>query len=386
MKATVVIGAGFGDEGKGHIVSHLATPQTMVVRYCSGGNAGHTVNYNGRRHVFHHFGSGSLKGAATYLSQFFIHNPILYFQELQQLNDLGVYPDVSVDGTGLVTVPADMMINQMVEMQRGQTRHGSCGVGINETIKRSEAGYSLLVDDLTRTDLRDQLQAIRSEWVPTRLAQLGLAPSTEWQERLDSPAILDAYLEHCTAYRRHVTIRELFDHPGDLLFEGAQGLLLDEEHEWFPYVTHAHTGLHNVLALVGNLDLQVIYVTRAYATRHGPGPFPREVAGLRYADATNVPNDWQGTLRFGHLDLDLLVKSARHDLRHAGRVRLGVAVTCLDQVVPDTTVWYQGYRWQVTPDRLVGLVRQALAVDVCLTSAGPQAAAIQVVAAKEFAL
>src|SRR5882672_722498 len=270
-----------------------------------------------------------------------------------------------------------MMINQMVEMQRGQTRHGSCGVGINETIKRSEAGYSILVDDLPRADLRDMLRAIRTEWVPERLQQLDIVPSAEWQDRLDSAAILDAYIEHCAAYHRQVTVRPLLDCRGDLLFEGAQGLLLDEDHEWFPYVTHAHTGLRNVVALVDGLDLEVIYVTRAYATRHGPGPFPREVNGLRYADATNVPNDWQGTLRFGHLDLDLLVKSVRHDLTHAHRpVRVGLAITCLDQVTPATVVWYEGHRWEVTPDRLVGLARQAVAPETCLLSTGAEATAV----------
>jgi adenylosuccinate synthase len=384
MRATVVIGAGFGDEGKGRMVDHVTTANSTVVRYCSGANAGHTVVRDGKRHVFHHFGSGSLKGAATYLSKFFIHNPILYLQELQCLNDIGVYPEVAVDRDGLVTVPSDMMLNQMVEMQRSTSRHGSCGVGINETIKRSEAGYSLLVSDLQRPDLLDQLQAIRTEWVPARLAQLGIEPSEEWQQRLDSSGILDAYLDRCAAYCRHVSMQPLPTHS-DLVFEGAQGLLLDEDHEWFPYVTHAHTGLHNVVTLLGNQELEVIYVTRAYATRHGPGPFPREVAGLRYIDTTNVPNDWQGTLRFGHLDLDLLIKSVRHDLTHAiGPVRLSAALTCLDQIAPDTTIWYEGHRWQVTPERLTAMVGHALTADRLFTSTGPQAEAMQIAPAFAF--
>ena len=323
--AKVVVGAGWGDEGKGVICDHLATPNSMVVRYCSGANAGHTVVRDGKRHVFHHFGSGTLKGASTYLSRFFIHNPILYFQELRQLRDLGMSPQVVVDKDGLVSTHFDMMLNQMVEMQRGQSRHGSCGVGINETIKRSEAGYSIVVDDLSRADFRDRLHTIRTEWVPERLIQLGIVPDAAWQDRLDSAAIRDAYIDHCVAYHQQVTVRPLLDCAGDLLFEGAQGLLLDEDHEWFPYVTHAHTGLRNVVAMTEGIDLEVIYVTRAYATRHGPGPFPREVAGLRYADATNVPNDWQGTLRFGHLDLDLLAgDSITHDLRGHCLCRFGM--------------------------------------------------------------
>ena len=88
MRATAVIGAGFGDCGKGHVTDFLANARTTVVRYCSGANAGHTVVRDGKRHVFRHFGSGTLRGAETYLSRFFIHNPILYFQELRTLYDL----------------------------------------------------------------------------------------------------------------------------------------------------------------------------------------------------------------------------------------------------------------------------------------------------------
>jgi adenylosuccinate synthase len=373
--AKVVIGANWGDEGKGKAVDHYATPNCTVVRMNGGGNAGHTCIHDGKRHVFHHIGSGTFQGASTYLSRFFINNPILYLQELTTLDSIGLHPRVIADPASLITVPFDMMVNQMVEQARGKTRHGSCGVGINETIKRTEAGFSLLVSDLTRVSaLRDRLHDIRKEWLPIRLAQLGIKPSDVWRLRLNSDDILDAYVEQCLIYRRQMGE---FDWTGDIVFEGAQGLLLDEDHPFFPYVTHSHTGLRNVVALVeqANLALDVTYVTRAYATRHGAGPFPHEVMGLAYEDRTNVPNDWQGQLRFGDLDLDLLAESIAHDLLTTVRpVRHGVAITCLDQVGDAVVHWQHGQRYVTSADDFVQRVCDAVAAAYCLTSDGPAAA------------
>lgn len=371
MAARVVIGANWGDEAKGKIVDGYATPQTTVIRFNGGSQAGHTVVRNGRRHVFHHIGSGALQGASTYLSRYFINNPILFFQEL---NTLDLHPTVIADPAGLVSTPFDMMLNQMVEQARGTARHGSCGVGINETMKRSEAGFSTIVDDLRRLPaLRDTLRDIRAEWLPERLGQLGVTPSDEWRERLYSDDILDVYLDQCAAYRH--LIGE-FDWTGDIVFEGAQGLLLDEDHRFFPHVTHSHTGLHNVAALAeqaGIAGLDVTYVTRAYATRHGVGPFPHEVPDLRYEDHTNVPNDWQGQLRFGHLDLDLLAESISHDLGTATLpVRHGLAITCLDQVGDTVTCWHEGQCLMLDVDDFVQRAFEAIAANFCLTSYGPE--------------
>ena len=125
-----------------------------------------------------------------------------------------------------------------------------------------------------------------------------------------------------------------------MIFEGAQGLLLDETHRYFPHVTRSRTGLTNVAGLcerIGLDTLDAVYVTRSYMTRHGRGPFLTEDPTMRFADATNIPNEWQGTLRFGTLDVDLLEESITNDLRSAAtlnvnlRVSASIAMTCLDQ-------------------------------------------------------
>lgn len=396
IKAIAVVGSSWGDEGKGNLTDHFSTPDTVVVRFNGGAQAGHTVVRNGKRHVFHHFGSGTFQGATTFLSKFFINNPILYFQELEVLRSIGFEPVVYADSKGDVTTPWDMMINQIIEESRGDGRHGSCGVGINETIKRSEM-FSLTFGDLQfKCLIQDTCRAISTQWVPDRLHALGVEPSNEWLARLESDDIFEKYIEYCCEYRKSVRAARLgraalnsvltMQNCSNIVFEGAQGLLLDEDHYFFPHVTHSHTGLKNVIELADNnyLDaLDVVYVTRAYATRHGAGPFPREVADLRYSDLTNVNNSWQGTIRFGHLDADLLAESISQDLRHVNDANLtvqhGLAVTCLDQVTDAVSVWNHGVLSTVTRTELSSLLFNKIGAKVRMTSFGPCATDVVVV-------
>jgi adenylosuccinate synthase len=360
--AKVVIGAAWGDEGKGLVTDAYADSETLVVRFNGGAQAGHTVVApDGRRHIFHHIGSGSFRGAGTYLSRYFLSNPLLFFTEVEELKSLGVTPQVLVDPLGLVTTPYDMMLNQMIEESRANARHGSCGLGINETVTRHETSGipSLRVGDLFKPGfVENTLHDILKLWVPRRLAALELEPDASWQARLDSDAVLEAFADMARLYVDTVTVVDdgIRSHHGSVLFEGAQGLLLDERHRWFPHVTRSRTGLTNVELLAreaGIEALDVTYVTRAYATRHGAGPFPREVAGLHYDDWTNVPNMWQQTLRFGLLDLDLLAETIGEDLGHANLpVQHSLAFTCLDQVGDRAQFWLDETVYCTSPENL----------------------------------
>ncbi len=376
-RAQAVIGAAWGDEGKGLLTDALARPDTLVVRFNGGAQAGHTVvDPSGRRHVFHGIGSGVFRGAATFLSRFHVHNPLLFREEMAALRGLGLAPCVLADPRGMVTTPWDMMLNQMAEEARGAARHGSCGMGLNETVTRHEAGFTLVAGDLGHpARLADALHAISTRWVPARLAALGLHPAPAWQARLDSAGVQDAFLAAAAAFAADVPmVRDaIAAHPGPVLFEGAQGLLLDAAHRWFPHVTRSRTGLTNVAALaqeagIGALD--VTYATRAYATRHGAGPFPREAA-LSYPDATNVPNPWQGTLRFGELDLDVLDKAVAADVAASPlSVSHRIAVTCMDQAGNGVRFWQGGAPHAGGPDALLAAAH-GLAGGAGLASYGP---------------
>ena len=380
-RATVVIGANWGDEGKGLMTDYHSDENTVVVRFNGGPQAGHTVYRGEHRHEFHHFGAGTLNGACTFLSKYFLNNPVLYFQELKSLHEKGFEPEVFVHPDGLVTTPWDMMINQMVEESRGHARHGSCGMGINETIKRSELFINLHINTLTRSYFSDVLNEIEMNWVPRRLNEFGIEPNEEWQYRLhkmpNGETVQRAFREYCEQYLKSVKLAAV-PTRSKIVFEGAQGLLLDEDHYFFPHVTHSHTGLKNVMEMtseIGLTELDVVYATRAYATRHGAGPFPHEEPEIVFEDHTNVHNEWQGTIRFGELDLDLLAESILNVAKH-GVIPFTrkLAITCFDQLPVNAVPFWKGGQ------RIVGsqieLVREAYAsvkADTGFMSFGPSA-------------
>lgn len=365
-RAEVVIGAGFGDEGKGLVTDFLAAGygmEAIVVRFNGGAQAGHSVERpDGRRHVFSHFASGCFAGSATYLSRFFVCNPLLFLREKPKLNALGLAPVVYADPDCLVTTPYDMMINQIVEEARKGKRHGSCGLGFGETIERNNhPAFAFTFSDLRdRTALKNKLIAIRVQWVFNRLRALGIGNvSDEWRSRIKSDDILNCYLVSAEQFLDYVTPAavDLLLRNRPVIFEGAQGLLLDQDNAWFPHVTRSYTGLKNVMVLAreaGFEKLDVTYVTRAYAARHGAGPMPHELKMPPYSrieDKTNLSNLYQGGLRFGWLDLDLLARSIVNDrLEKVAGIDVGhrLAVTCLDHI-DDKVTYVAEARLQSAP-------------------------------------
>lgn len=343
-RATVVVGAHFGDEGKGLATDYLcshAGKRSVAVRFSGGAQAGHTVvTPAGRRHVFHHIGAGALTDAATYLSRFFVVNPLLWADERAALPDARVM----VDADAPVTTPYDMLINQELEAWRGTARHGSCGVGVNETIERDGRGrHCLRVRHLADTSrLAASLDELREEYVPARLREVGCEPSAWFLEMLRSSALRDAFLGHAAAFLGTVELRdvECLREFSSVVFEGSQGLGLDERYGVFPHVTRGRTGSLRAVELAVAVDLaelEIVYVTRPYVTRHGAGPFPTEDSALAYPDDTNVENAHQGALRFGHLDIDATLALIARDIGDtaplvATDVPVSMMVTCMDHV------------------------------------------------------
>lgn len=368
MKAIAVIGAMFGDEGKGRMVDHFAAhAPSVVVRYNGGGQAGHTVvRPDGASHIFRHHGAGAFAGAASFLSAFFITNPYIWARERAAL---GFDVELFVDPASPLTTPYDMLINREIEMQRGSCgkRHGTCGLGVGETIERLVGGGpQTFVGDIG-PGLPALLKRVRSEWVPRRIAAMPGSPSDEFMENIDKSEPIDLYLENAEAFRKASTPGTpdtLLKHA-QVIFEGAQGLGLDESHMFFPHVTRSRTGLANISRIcraAGIDELEAVYTTRAYATRHGEGPFPTFDPSAQYDDPSNAPNEFQGSMRFGHLDLDLLRANVTGDLGKAAGLRVSVsaAVTCLDQVTPGVTVKEHGHRREVHIEDLGPLVSRTL--------------------------
>ena len=390
--ALAVIGAGYGDEGKGLAVDALASRliddglAVTVVRSNGGAQAGHTViTPGGKRHVHHHVGAGQFVGASTHLSQFFVAHPMMLIAEIQELTGISGRPDISIDPRAAVTTPWDMLLNQIVETARDAGRHGSCGLGFGETLERMERGPRLTVADLASEDLAERLEQISLEWFPKRLAELGV--QARLPGHLDAvvnrKAILARFLEDCADFRAAVRIRDDADLAQDdaVIFEGAQGLALDMDLGAFPHVTRSHTGLPNMAAIcaeAGIEQLEVHYMTRAYATRHGAGPLAGEELDpgvVSLDDPTNQPNAWQGRLRLAPLDPGLLGGLIDADLQRGRALGLDVdpclAVTCLDQVSDPAQLIGDGVAESVSADELAERISAAVGLPLAFVSRGP---------------
>lgn len=337
MSNHIVIGANFGDEGKGLVTDYLSSKlnDNIVIRFNGGGQAAHTVEHSDLRHVFHHIGSGSLRGAHTFLSEHFIMNPKVFNGEYIALPAENVR--VYAHRNAMLTTPYDWLLNQRVESKRGEKQHGTTGMGINETVTRMAGGY----DDKTPGDkvrgtgmqtrlgdifdlktLKHKLNLIRDFWVPKRAKQLGIDPKYIQEYSMDD------YLEDCDLMSRiilPVSTYNVLKYYKNRVFEGAQGLLLDEYHYFFPHVTRSRTGISNavdILNAIGEKRAEAHYVTRSYLTRHGNGPLPLEGQIEEKEDVTNRPNKHQHQLRFAPLDLGLLQESIYNDVKNSKGIDL----------------------------------------------------------------
>lgn len=182
----VVIGANFGDEGKGLITDYFCkrlseNGSVLNIRFNGGAQAGHTVVVptlgQQKRHVFSHFGAGSfVNDTDTYLSGNFILNPILFCRERDEVyRNFWFYPKVYIHENCKITTPFDMLVNQIVERSRGDQRHGSCGVGINETVVRYRnygIGHTITPKTIRSLDLKYLLTYQRDIYLTKRLKEL----------------------------------------------------------------------------------------------------------------------------------------------------------------------------------------------------------------------
>ncbi len=355
MQQTILtVDLGFGDAGKGSVVDFLTRrfDAHTVVRYNGGAQAGHrvvTAEAAPRSHVFAQFGSGALASAATHLSRFMLLDPLAMLTEAQRLRTLGIanpFDLTTISADALVITPFQRAVNRLKELARGAGRHGSCGMGIGETQADALAfgGRALRAGDLQRPALLyDKLAFLRA----ANLAKAPASPAdpagaarfaAEWELLAEddwADWLLPAYADFTR--QAHIVpdnhLHAILRRPGTVIFEGAQGVLLDEWRGFHPHTTWSTTTLANANRLLDEAGysgrIERLGITRAYATRHGAGPLISEDASLTAAlpDAANDLGAWQGSFRIGWLDLVML----RYACEAAGRLD-ALAVTCLDRL------------------------------------------------------
>jgi len=335
----IVVDLGYGAAGKGSVVDWLcarsgrgsvsaARPRT-VVRFNGGAQAAHNViTSDGRHHAFAQFGSGTFTpDVRTHLSRFVLVDPLALAAEAAHLASAGVgdaLDRLTVDRDALMTTPYHRLANQARERARGAARHGSCGMGIGET-----ANYALEhPDDAPRVGhcaeprkLTDRLALLR-DWLMAEFdadARSGVPPVA------DVSAAFAAFADRVRLVGSEHLSRLL--HAGPAVFEGAQGVLLDEWHGFHPYTTWSTTTFANAETLLAEADQagERLGVIRCFMTRHGPGPLVTEDPTLELPDPHNGWGPWQGSFRVGHFD----AVAVRYAIEVAGGVD-SIALTHLD--------------------------------------------------------
>ena len=354
MNARIIIGKNFGDEGKGLATDFFArlarqnNKDCLTVRFNGGAQAGHTVDLPGERMVFHQLSSGSFRGALTYWAEDFLPDMYKLGEEAAELAAMGRrVPVIFASPLCRCVYIDDVLINMALETRRGANRHGSCGMGIDEAVQRSKRFCLSLETVVTDTaeKLYHRLRAVRLRYLAIRLAELDLSLSEagEYGELLQSDAVLRNAAERMKRNAELVTLTggDVAQGYDEVIFEGAQGLLLDENRtEFAPHLTSSRTGVFNAARFIEKhlpgADTEVVYVTRAYVTRHGAGSLPHEDSGIktRYniTDRTNITNEWQGSLRFArHGSPGDFLRPVTDDIKAAAPHTLSLFVTHLNE-------------------------------------------------------
>lgn len=323
-KAFIVAGMAFGDESKGATTEFLCKRHgaSLVVRYNGGSQAlHHVVQADGRVHGFSQFGSGSfLPDVKTHLSKYMLVNPLSQMKEEEHLRELGLtdmWERTTISKDCVVVTPIHRAVNRLREMVRGDRRHGSCGVGIG--VARE---FSLLQPDDTLVvgDLSDSRKTfsklLKMRWFYRNiLSELGdLVLAGEASEELEW-LLTDAHLEELVSqYEKWPgQVVDSFAPEEVMVFEGAQGVLLDERYG-APHNTWTRTTFENAFALLGeagcdkDIDVTRVGCWRTYFTRHGAGPLPTEVNNAPFKlpeEAHNKTGRYQGDWRVGSFDMQL---------------------------------------------------------------------------------
>jgi adenylosuccinate synthase len=359
-KAHIVIGLGFGDEGKGLTTDYLCRTHEnpLVIRFNGGQQAGHTVvKEDGSRHVFSNFGAGTLRGTPTFWSRFCTFAPTNLLKEYEALkqviNSYLGFPQIYVDNLCPVTTHYDVLYNRILETERGDARHGSCGMGFGATVERHTLSHArLYAQDLLFPNIISlKLNAIRAYYQKKIKAETAFDFDALEHDKEDERFVkMVAEMQNMEGLNIDFTSEnEFFSKENAFktyIFEGAQGILLDMDFGFFPHVTRSNTTSKNAFDIIkrNNLteDITVNYITRAYQTRHGAGPMTNEnipLSILGNENETNQFNAFQEAFKAAPLDIDLLQYALRCDADFANGAKKHLVLTCLDQVNPKAVVF-----------------------------------------------
>jgi adenylosuccinate synthase len=320
-KTAVVLGAQWGDEGKGKIVDVLSERFRAVARYAGGHNAGHTVIIGGQKFILQLIPCGVLRtGCQGVIGNGVVLDPIAFLKEVARLREFGVDVDgqLKVSNRAQVILPYHRMIELAAESAPGRKKIGTTSRGIGPSYEDKMARSGLRIVDLLRPDLlKTHIEAACAEKNAIVNALFGTGPDAS-HGPLDPVKMYEEYAVAAEQVRPFVAdtarlLNGVLREGGSVMFEGAQGTMLDIDHGTYPFVTSSSATAGGACTGTGvgptNIGT-VIAVTKAYVTRVGEGPFPSEIhdpagdhlraRGNEYGAVTGRPR------RCGWLDMPLL--------------------------------------------------------------------------------
>jgi adenylosuccinate synthase len=318
VPATVIVGAQWGDEGKGKIVDLLAQDSDVVCRYQGGPNAGHTIIADGETWKIRQIPSGILSGKVCVIGAGCVVDPQVFLAEVDMLESRGVSTEpAKLSGNAHLIMPWHLSIDQASERRLGKLQIGTTRRGIGPAYADKASRIGIRVQDvLDAKILRQKIE-------------VALAEKNVWLERVyevepfDLEEVAGAYEEHAQRLRPYVADTSLLVDQAlragqSVLFEGAQGTLLDLDHGTYPFVTSSNPVASAAATGIGigpnRLD-EIVGVAKAYVTRVGEGPFPSEIASPQQEQVRELGGEY-GTVtgrerRCGWLDLVALRYAVR---------------------------------------------------------------------------
>ena len=288
MSSIVIMGSQWGDEGKGKMTDWLAQKADMIVRYQGGNNAGHTIAFNGKTYKLQLIPSGIFEPQKiNVIGNGVVVNPKALLGELQMLKDAGVTPsNLKISSRAHLILPYHIQLDIAQEKQRGDRKVGTTHNGIGPAYMDKAARIGIRMCDLLE---KDTFVAKLKENLAQKNA---LFEKIYDEEPFDFDSLFNEYYEYGQQLKDYVTdtsvlVNEAISAGKNVLFEGAQGIMLDLDHGTYPYVTSSNPVVGGALAGagVGPQSLtKMVGVCKAYSTRVGEGPFPTEL--------TNETGDW----------------------------------------------------------------------------------------------
>ncbi len=356
MSVRVLIGAQWGDEGKGKIVDILTRDTPIIARYQGGANAGHTLKFDGKKFVLHLIPSGIFHTHSTcVVGNGVVIDPVQLLKEIDAVKEMGANPEtqLKVSKTAHVILPYHKVLDSVRETSKGDNKIGTTGRGIGPAYvhKMGRTGVRMM-DLLDEKTLRSRVESALVE-TNTLLTNLYDA------EPIESDSIVKEYLEIGKKVAPYLCDTSLLLHEAykkgqKILLEGAQGALLDVDHGTYPFVTSSSPtsgGATTGTGLPPNAIRKVMGITKAYCTRVGNGPFPTELFDETGDSIRSVGQEFGATTgrprRCGWLDMVALRYAVRISginelvvtkldvLNHLDEIKICVAYTVNGKTVTE---------------------------------------------------